>query len=128
MPSASPPEACWAALRGRPGLAMRLWLVHAASRVMLAVVLVYHGLVPKLIVSHPDELAMLEAGGVSSAAAPGILTGVGLVEVALGAAVLLAWRWTLPLWTVLARAVDPQPEPPAPGAPGPARPTLKRIK
>jgi hypothetical protein len=38
--------------------------IHSIARGGLAVIFVYHGLVPKLLVHHPDEIAMLKDSGV----------------------------------------------------------------
>jgi len=48
--------------------------------------------VPKLLLQHPDELALLVQAGVSPAAAPALVRVLGVVEIALGLALLLAWR------------------------------------
>ena len=70
----------------------RLAAVHAVARVTLAVVFLWHGLVPKLLYQHPDELALLRDAGLSAAAAVRTVRIVGVAEVVYGLALLIAWR------------------------------------
>lgn len=80
-----------------PEQARRNALVHAAARVSLAAVFIYHGLVPKLLARHPSEIAMLDDAGVPASLAAPLLVGVGLAEVLFGVALLAAWlhRWPM---------------------------------
>lgn len=59
-------------------------LVHGIARAALAFVFVYHGLVPKLLVRHADEIAMLRATGLSADRIPGALALLGVAEILLG--------------------------------------------
>jgi len=79
-------------VRGDAGPGERLSAVHAVARVTLALVFLWHGLVPKLLYRHPDELALLRDGGLSSSAAARMVVTIGITEVAFGLALLLAWR------------------------------------
>jgi len=72
--------------------AERLSAIHAVARVTLAVVFLWHGIVPKLIAHHADELALLRDAGLSAEAAARTVTLVGWAEVAYGIALLLLWR------------------------------------
>lgn len=85
-----------------PELSMQQSLVHAVSRIALAILFVYQGLVPKLLYRHSSELAMLADAGLRVEAAGWILTAVGIIEVALGALVLAAWRLRWPVALILA--------------------------
>ena len=76
----TPPEASYRAL-----------LAHAVARIGLALVWIYQGLVPKLFVSHPDERGPFEAVGLDAVAVEAVLV-LGLLEVALGIALLVRWR------------------------------------
>ena len=78
--------------RGDANAADRLSAVHAVARVTLALVFLWHGLVPKLLFRHPDELALLRDSGLSDAAAVRVVMIVGVAEVVFGVALLLAWR------------------------------------
>jgi hypothetical protein len=84
-----------------PAYSMQQSLVHAAARVAVAVVFLYQGFVPKLIYRHSSELAMLSDAGLRPEAAGRMLTAVGLMEVALGAIVLTAWRARWPFAVIL---------------------------
>jgi hypothetical protein len=79
-------------VRGGATAAERLAAVHAVARVTLAVVFLWHGLVPKLLFRHADELALLRDSGLSAAAAMRVVMIVGVAEVVFGIALLLAWR------------------------------------
>ena len=72
---------------------------YALSRLGLVFVFVWHGLVPKLIVRHEDEFLMLTEGGVSVASAETGVLVAGILEIALGLALLVLWRSRALLWT-----------------------------
>jgi uncharacterized membrane protein len=63
----------------------------------LAFVWFYHGLVPKLLGPHPDELAINAKLGVSGDTARLIAQTSGLAELLLAGAMLLFWRQAWPL-------------------------------
>lgn len=81
----------------RPDQALRQMLVHAIARLGLALVFAYHGLVPKLLGPHPDELTMLTAGGVSAEHAGVLVMVAGVAEVLFALALLVFWRQRWPL-------------------------------
>jgi hypothetical protein len=70
----------------------RLSTIHAVARVTLAFVFLWHGLVPKLLFRHADELSLLRDAGLSAAAAARAVTIVGAAEVVYGVVLLAAWR------------------------------------
>lgn len=70
----------------------QLAAVHAVARVTLALVFLWHGIVPKLLYRHPDELELLRDSGLSAAGAVRTVMIVGWVEVAYAVVLLLAWR------------------------------------
>jgi hypothetical protein len=78
-----------------PAASMRLSIVHAVSRTAIALVWIYHGLVPKLLFERPEELAMIVATGLPAEHAVSLMTIMGIAEVSVGAAFLLFWkaRW-----------------------------------
>ncbi len=84
-----------------PESALRSALMHALTRVTLAVVFVYQGMVPKVLTRHPDELAMLAAAGVSPELLPVTVTLLGIAESALGLSLLFFWRARPPLIVAL---------------------------
>jgi len=84
-----------------PAASMRRSLVYLTARLALAFVWLYQGIVPKLILRHPDELALLRNAGLSVPAAGIACAGIGCFEVVVGLALLLVWRSRLPLWLTL---------------------------
>ncbi len=75
-----------------PTLAMRQTLVHGMARVGLALIFAYHGLVPKLLRPHADEVAMLRDVGVAAESTGIVLTMLGIVEFLLAFCLLRFWR------------------------------------
>jgi hypothetical protein len=69
----------------------------------VAFVWLYHGLVPKLLFAHPDEIAMLLSAGTPSELAPAVMRGIGIAEILLGLTVLVAFRarWPFLITVVL---------------------------
>ena len=67
------------------------------SRAALGAVWGYHGAVPKIILRHPDEQAMLRDAGIAPGAVVPLLTAIGAGEVALGGVIALTApaRWPL---------------------------------
>ena len=88
-----------------PAVSMQRTIIHFISRVAVALVWFYQGLVPKLMASHSDEMQMLIDAGIAVTAAPTALAIVGSVEVLLGASVLVFFgrRWPLvaTIWLML---------------------------
>ena len=72
-------------------------VVHAIARVTLAFVFLYHGVVPKLLARHPDEIVMLAGGGVPHQWIEPAIVLLGVVEIGWAALLLLRWRarWAL---------------------------------
>lgn len=72
-------------------------LVHLVARIGLAFVFAYHGLVPKLLRPHPDELTVLTAGGISAAHAVTIVMVTGVAEILFALVLLAFWnhRWPI---------------------------------
>ena len=80
----------------RAALAARL------CRLSIAFIWIYQGLVPKLLLHAPDELAMNIAAGFSEAGARTFSNIAGIAEITLGLLVLLSGaRWTLQLTIAL---------------------------
>ena len=72
-----------------PGLAVRQALIHLVARTSLAAVFAYQGIVPKLIAGHSDEISMLRSAGVPAALTRGALDALGILELALAAALIV---------------------------------------
>ncbi len=78
-----------------PTLSILRATVHSISRLTLALVFLWHGLVPKLLMRHPDELRLIEASGFSQVAAQQMLILSGWLEVVYAFLLLVLWnaRW-----------------------------------
>ncbi|NTV47109.1 MAG: DoxX family protein [Chlorobiales bacterium] len=72
-------------------------LIHAVARVTAAFVWLYHGIVPKLLFIHPDELLLIQAGGVSAETALYLLPVIGIAETGIGLLLLATWSFRWPL-------------------------------
>ena len=72
-------------------------LVHRVARIGLAFIFAYHGLVPKLLGPHPDELTVLTVAGISEANATKLVMVTGVAEILFAFVLLAFWnrRWPL---------------------------------
>ena len=84
-----------------PRATARLALVHAIARITLAAVFAYQGLVPKLILRHPDETALIAATGVPLHLNAPAMTALGVAELAVAAMLLFGWSRAWPAWLCL---------------------------
>jgi uncharacterized membrane protein YphA (DoxX/SURF4 family) len=75
-----------------PNQAMRQTLVHGVARVGLALIWAYHGLVPKLLGPHADEIAMLRDAGIAAQSTWAVLVLLGVVELLIALCLLIFWR------------------------------------
>ena len=85
-----------------PAQAMRQALVHWLSRLALAAIFAYQGVVPKILTTNSDELALLTDAGIGTAIAPVALIALGVLELTFAGALLVAWDRRWPLWLCLA--------------------------
>jgi uncharacterized membrane protein YphA (DoxX/SURF4 family) len=85
----------WLERRVDPAHAMRQTLVHVIARVALIAVFTYQGVVPKLLTQNADEIALLLEAGVPARGTHIAVIGLGILELAFAAALLVAWhrRW-----------------------------------
>jgi len=84
-----------------PAQAMRQTLVHSVARVGLALIFTYHGLVPKLLRPHADEVAMLRDAGVDAEITGAVLITLGIAELLLAACLVILWHRRWPPWLCL---------------------------
>lgn len=70
---------------------------YAICRLSVAFAWFYHGLVPKLLGPHPDEIAMSMAFGLSRQNAIQLGLVAGAAEIAFAVAILVFWRQRWPL-------------------------------
>lgn len=71
-----------------PKIAFRLATIHACSRIAIALIWLWQGLVPKLLFHVSDERALLAASHLPAT----VVFAVGLVEIAISAYAILSWR------------------------------------
>jgi uncharacterized membrane protein YphA (DoxX/SURF4 family) len=84
-----------------PKQTMRQALVHGVARVGLALIFAYHGLVPKLLGRHADEIAMLRDAGIGGESTLAVLTTLGIAELLVALCLLIFWRHRWPPWLCL---------------------------
>lgn len=75
-------------------------IVYSLTRLTLASVVFYHGLIPKLMYRSPDELDMVRNLGVASFAAA-LTVVAGWLEIAFALLLLISWRSRWPLWITI---------------------------
>jgi DoxX-like family len=85
-----------------PAQTMRQTVVHGVARVGLALIFAYHGLVPKLLGRHADEMAMLRDAGVGAESTGAVLATLGVAELLFALCLLIFWRRRWPPWLCLA--------------------------
>ena len=85
-----------------PAVSGQRAVIQAVARLCIALVFLYHGLIPKLLYRDPTELAMLLAAGLPTPVVDRALILIGLGEMACAGVLLAAWR---PRWPLLATAV-----------------------
>jgi hypothetical protein len=92
-----------------PAGAARRALVHALAASAVAFVWLWHGVVPKLLGPHPDELAMLTEAGVAEPWATWLTLAAGVAETLFGLAFLplsrRRWPWLLTIALMAAATV-----------------------
>lgn len=76
---------------------MNEFSTYSICRASVAFAWLYHGIVPKLLGPHADELAMVMALGLSHEHAVRVATAGGIAEVLFGLTVIVLWRHRWPL-------------------------------
>lgn len=79
-----------------PATARHNAIMHAVARIVVAFVWLYHGLVPKLLLTQHDEVVMLLNGGIPPVSTHLVVRLFGLAEVAFGVLLLVTWRQRWP--------------------------------
>jgi len=95
----------WLEQEVAPEQAVRQSVIHTLSRVALAVVFIYQGLVPKLLSRNVDEIAMVRDAGLTAGVAASVVSALGILELTFAAALLAAWHRRWPLFVCLALMV-----------------------
>ncbi len=78
----------WAETGQTPESSMSLSIIHAIARTTIALIWIWHGLVPKLLFRQLDERLMLSQAGISLS----LLPWIGTAEIAFGFLILSTWR------------------------------------
>lgn len=68
--------------------------IHGVARISVALVWIWHGLVPKLMFHHADEVMMLHQAHIS----PRWLSALGISEIVMGILVLFTWNRRIALF------------------------------
>ena len=83
----------WVEDRQTPEASLAFALIQTGTRVTLAFVWLWHGLIPKLLFHDNAEQLMLLQAGVPAGGLMPVLNVFGAAEVGFGLLMLLAWRW-----------------------------------
>lgn len=75
---------------------MSLGTIHSVARIGLVVIFAYHGLVPKLLTRHADELLLLRRAGIAEDQLVQTVTVVGVLELLFALLLLFFWRHRFP--------------------------------
>jgi hypothetical protein len=75
-----------------PALSAHRALVHGTCRTALAVIWLYQGLVPKVLLRHPDEIEPIRATGLFPGRETRLVVVAGVAEMAFGVLLLARWR------------------------------------
>jgi uncharacterized membrane protein YphA (DoxX/SURF4 family) len=93
-----------------PAVSLQRALIHGVARAALAFVWCYQGIVPKLLGPHFDELAVIQQGGVSAAAAPLVAQAIGWGEAVFGLAMVVGfhqrWHFLLTILLMIAATIS----------------------
>jgi len=85
-----------------PEISREKALTYAFSRLTIAFIWFYHGLIPKLITRNSDELRMLRDAGIAGPELLRMLKGLGLAEIFFALVLVIFWKSRWPLWFTLA--------------------------
>lgn len=75
-----------------PSISTTNSIAHGLARITLAFIWIYHGLIPKMMVMHTDELLPLVNAGFSDPLAVLSVAVAGIVEIAFGLTLLIFWK------------------------------------
>jgi len=84
-----------------PEVSRRQALSYALSRLAVAFIWLYHGLIPKLIYHNADELRLLQDAGVARPSLMTALSRFGWAEVCFAVVLVVWWRSRWPLWLAM---------------------------
>jgi len=84
-----------------PEVSRNQTLIYSLSRLAVAFIWLYHGLIPKILYRSPDELAMLSATGMPASSVLTLTLLAGWLEIAFALLFLIFWRARWPLWLTI---------------------------
>lgn len=87
----------WIETGSPPDITLRTSVVHAIARWSVALAWLWHGLVPKLIARHPDEVLLVTDAGFSARFADVAVIIAGGGEILLGLCILVLWKSRWPM-------------------------------
>jgi hypothetical protein len=76
-------------------------LIYFLTRLTVAFIWFYHGLVPKLLYRSPDELGMLSVTGMPAASVLSMTLLAGWLEIGFALVFIIFWRARWPLWVTI---------------------------
>jgi hypothetical protein len=85
-----------------PELSRDRAFIYCLARVTLALIWLYHGVVPKLLYRDPDELRMLADAGVPTSHLWSFVSLFGWLEVGFAVIFIIFWKARWPLWFTIA--------------------------
>jgi uncharacterized membrane protein YphA (DoxX/SURF4 family) len=77
-------------------------LIYCLTRFTLALIWLYHGLIPKLIYRSPDEFTMLRSAGVQASSALALVSVAGWLEIGFALVLVIFWKARWPLCVTIA--------------------------
>lgn len=77
-------------------------LIYCLARLTLALIWLYHGVVPKLLYRDPEELRMLADAGVPVSRLWSFVSLFGWLEVGFAVILIIFWKARWPLWLTIA--------------------------
>jgi hypothetical protein len=84
-----------------PEISLQKTFAHVLSRLSIAFVWIYHGLLPKLIYRNADEIRMLHESGIANPYIPQALSILGVLEICMGLSILIFWKSRRVLWSTI---------------------------
>ena len=76
-------------------------LIYSLTRLTIAFIWFYHGLIPKLLYRSPDELGMLSVTGMRASSVLSMTLLAGWLEIGFALVLIVFWRARWPLWVTI---------------------------
>ena len=92
----------WLEERVDPTQALKHAVIHAVARVSIALIFFYHGLVPKLLIPDPEEMAMLHDAGITVENLGTAVRVIGIAEILFALSFLVFWHRRFPAFACVA--------------------------